>query len=153
MKKFFSQKRVYYSIGEVSEKAAVNPYVLRFWEEKFSFFLRPKKDKSGRRRYTPDDLDVVLVIVDLLYSRKYTIEGAIQELETRFSTKARVAKLSSAQKTKLVIKEVRKSLRELRAELKKSGFYSVSETREDGKIVKIRELDSVQLNLFSDDIP
>ncbi len=153
MKKFFSKKRVYYSIGDVSKKAGVNPYVLRFWEEKFSAFLKPRKDKSGRRRYTPEDLDIALAIVDLLYNKKYTIEGALQEFELRFSTKAKAAKLSSAQKTKIIIKEVRKSLKELRSELKKSGLYRLSDKKGEDSPVKFREPDSVQLNLFSDDIP
>ncbi|MBN1151066.1 MerR family transcriptional regulator [candidate division WOR-3 bacterium] len=152
MRKFFSKKKVYYSISEVAKKAGVNPYVLRFWEDKFFPFLKPKKDKSGRRRYTSSDLDVVLAIVDLLYVKRFTIEGAVKELQLKFSTGAKAAKISSAQKTKMVIKEVKKTLKDLRSDLKKSGFYFPSEKKIGADTAYQKELDAVQLNLFSDDI-
>jgi DNA-binding transcriptional MerR regulator len=66
--------KLFYKIGEVSRIAAVEPYVLRYWESEFSF-LRPRKNKSGQRVYTRKDLDLVLRIKKLLYEDRYTIEG------------------------------------------------------------------------------
>ena len=40
-------KKLYYSIGEVSEKIGQEPHVLRYWEEEFDV-LTPRKNRSGQ---------------------------------------------------------------------------------------------------------
>ena len=72
--------KLYYSIGEVSQKIGVEAYVLRYWENEFHQ-LRPRKNSSGRRIYTEDDLKRVRQIYDLLRVKKYTLEGARQALK------------------------------------------------------------------------
>lgn len=67
-------EKLFYKIGEVSDIARVEPYVLRYWESEFSF-LKPKKNKSGQRIYTRQNLEIVLQIKKLLYKDKYTIAG------------------------------------------------------------------------------
>ena len=83
MRSFFSKERAYYSISEVAKLAGINAYVLRFWEDKFPKYLHPRKNRSGRRQYNPGDLEMVLTIVDLLYNRRFTIEGALKELDSK----------------------------------------------------------------------
>ena len=39
----------YFTIGEVSELCLVKPHVLRYWETKFSKFVKPLKRRDGRR--------------------------------------------------------------------------------------------------------
>ena len=68
-------KKLYYSIGDVSEITGLKQYVLRYWETEFPS-LRPKKNRAGNRAYRQSDIDTVLRIKDLLYAQKYTIEGA-----------------------------------------------------------------------------
>ena len=68
-------KKLYYSIGEVSELTQLKAYVLRYWETEFSQ-LKPPKNRAGNRTYRQKDIDVILNIKDLLYKKKYTIEGA-----------------------------------------------------------------------------
>ena len=68
-------KKLYYSIGEVSELTKLKAYVLRYWETEFSQ-LKPPKNRAGNRTYRQKDIDVILNIKDLLYKKKYTIEGA-----------------------------------------------------------------------------
>ena len=68
-------KKLYYSIGEVSELTALKSYVLRYWETEFSK-LRPPKNRAGNRTYRQKDIDIVLEIKDLLYNQKFTIDGA-----------------------------------------------------------------------------
>ena len=68
-------KKLYYSIGEVSELTQLKSYVLRYWETEFSQ-LKPTKNRAGNRTYRQKDIDVILNIKDLLYNKKYTIEGA-----------------------------------------------------------------------------
>ena len=71
-------KSAFRSIAEVTEDLGVAPHVLRFWETKFSQ-IKPMKTKSARRYYRPDDVELLALIKDLLYNRRYTIEG-VQKL-------------------------------------------------------------------------
>ena len=71
-----------FRIGEVAEIAAVESYVLRFWETEFTS-LCPTKSKSNQRMYTQEDVGVVLRIRDLLYEDGFTIEGARKQLRDK----------------------------------------------------------------------
>ena len=68
-------KKLYYSIGEVSEMTNLKSYVLRYWETEFSQ-LKPPKNRAGNRTYRQKDIEVILNIKDLLYKKKFTIDGA-----------------------------------------------------------------------------
>ena len=68
-------KKLYYSIGEVSNMVGLKSYVLRYWETEFKQ-LSPPKNRAGNRTYRQKDIDLIVKIKDLLYKRKYTIEGA-----------------------------------------------------------------------------
>ncbi|MFC1557231.1 MerR family transcriptional regulator [candidate division KSB1 bacterium] len=68
-------KKLYFSISEVSEMTGLKPYVLRYWETEF-VELRPAKNRAGNRIYKEKDIQLINKIKELLYSRKYTIEGA-----------------------------------------------------------------------------
>tara|TARA_Y100000748_G_C15344332_1_gene429308 strand:- start:66 stop:401 length:336 start_codon:yes stop_codon:yes gene_type:complete len=68
-------KKLYYSIGEVSKMVKLKSYVLRYWETEFKQ-LAPPKNRAGNRTYRKKDIDLILKIKDLLYDKKYTIEGA-----------------------------------------------------------------------------
>jgi DNA-binding transcriptional MerR regulator len=66
---------VFYSIGEVSEKIGVKPYVLRYWEREFPF-LQPMKNRAGHRLYTERDVFIVKKIKEMVHQRGYSISGA-----------------------------------------------------------------------------
>ena len=68
-------KKLYYSISEVSEITKLKAYVLRYWETEFSH-LSPPKNRAGNRTYRQKDIEIILKIKDLLYDKKYTIDGA-----------------------------------------------------------------------------
>ena len=68
-------KKLYYSIGEVSKMVSLKSYVLRYWETEFKQ-LTPPKNRAGNRTYRQKDIDLILQIKDLLYDKKFTIEGA-----------------------------------------------------------------------------
>ena len=70
----------YRTIGEASKEIGVEPYVLRFWETKFSQ-LRPVKRSGGRRFYRPSDIDKLRIIKSFLYDNGLTIKGAIEQLK------------------------------------------------------------------------
>jgi DNA-binding transcriptional MerR regulator len=72
-------KKLYYSIGEVSKMTELKAYVLRYWETEFKQ-LKPPKNRAGNRTYRQTDIDLTLHIKDLLYTKKFTIEGARYQL-------------------------------------------------------------------------
>ena len=74
-------KKLYYSIGEVSKLTELKAYVLRYWETEFKQ-LKPPKNRAGNRTYRQSDIDLILYIKDLLYTKKFTIEGARNQLAT-----------------------------------------------------------------------
>ena len=77
-------KKLYYSISEVSEITKLKAYVLRYWETEFSQ-LSPPKNRAGNRTYRQKDIDIILKIKDLLYNKKYTIDGARNRLKGKDS--------------------------------------------------------------------
>ena len=70
----------YYTISNVSKKLKIPPHVLRFWEKKFNF-IKPKKNQSGRRYYSNQDVVNLEIIKDLLHNKGYTIVGAINHMK------------------------------------------------------------------------
>ena len=75
--------KMYYSISEVSDMTGVKAHVLRYWETEFPS-LRPKKNRAGNRNYRPKDIKAILVIRDLLYKEKFTINGARKKLQEHY---------------------------------------------------------------------
>jgi DNA-binding transcriptional MerR regulator len=73
-------KKLYYSIGEVSEITSVEPHVLRYWETIFSD-LSPRKNKAGNRTYREEDLTLILKLKELIQDKKYSTAGAKKKLE------------------------------------------------------------------------
>lgn len=67
-------KSAFRTIAEVADELGVATHVLRFWETKFPQ-IKPMKRTGGRRYYRPDDVELVRKIKDLLYEKRYTIEG------------------------------------------------------------------------------
>lgn len=72
-------KKAYYSIGDVCDLTGLKPHVLRYWETQFDV-LRPTKNRAGNRVYRPKDIELILLVKNLLYEQKYTIQGANQKL-------------------------------------------------------------------------
>jgi DNA-binding transcriptional MerR regulator len=73
-------KKLYYSIGEVSEITSVEPHVLRYWETIFKD-LSPRKNKAGNRNYREEDITLVLKLKELIQDKKYSTAGAKKFLE------------------------------------------------------------------------
>src|SRR5436309_15852287 len=73
--------KLYFKIGEVSELLGVEAYVLRYWESEFPV-LSPKRSGTGHRLYRRKDVELLLRIKQLLYEKRYTIQGARQFLQS-----------------------------------------------------------------------
>ncbi len=70
----------FFSIGDVCQLTDLKPHVLRYWESQFRF-LNPAKNRSGNRVYQRREIELILLVKHLLYTEKYTIEGARHRIE------------------------------------------------------------------------
>ena len=106
-------KKLYYSIGEVSEMTDLKSYVLRYWETEFSQ-LKPPKNRAGNRTYRQKDIEVILNIKDLLYKKKFTINGArgVLQGKDRFVGEAKDPNAKSNNQ-KVVLSKIKRSLEEI----------------------------------------
>ena len=74
------QVQEFFSIGDVCQLTDLKPHVLRYWESQFRF-LNPAKNRSGNRVYQRREIELIMLVKHLLYSEKYTIEGARRRIE------------------------------------------------------------------------
>jgi len=70
----------FFSIGDVCALTDLKPHVLRYWESQFRF-LNPAKNRSGNRVYQRREVELIMLVKHLLYTEKYTIDGARQRIE------------------------------------------------------------------------
>jgi DNA-binding transcriptional MerR regulator len=74
------QVQEFYSIGEVCSLTDLKPHVLRYWESQFRF-LNPAKNRSGNRVYKSKEVELIMLVKHLLYTEKFTIDGARQRID------------------------------------------------------------------------
>ena len=96
----------------------VNTSLIRFWEKEFDV-LKPKKNKKGNRLFTPEDLDNLRIIHNLVKEQRLTLDGAKKYLKEnkkalRHELKTERTHLSEIE-TKL--KKIREQLLELKGKL------------------------------------
>ncbi len=70
----------FFAIGDVCQLTDLKPHVLRYWESQFRF-LNPAKNRSGNRVYQRREIELIMLVKHLLYTEKYTIEGARMRIE------------------------------------------------------------------------
>jgi DNA-binding transcriptional MerR regulator len=98
-------RKLYYSIGEVSELTGIPAHVLRYWESEFPQ-LHPKKSRTGNRTYQEKDLELIQQIRTLLYEQRFTIAGAKVQLGAQNSAEG-------ANSHSEMIEQIRKDLRDI----------------------------------------
>lgn len=99
----------FFSIGEVCELTELKPHVLRYWESQFKF-LSPAKNRSGNRVYQRKEVELILLVKHLLYTEKYTIEGARLKVEEH----RKAGDLKSVARAALALETVESLERELK---------------------------------------
>ncbi len=105
-------KKLYYSIGEVSEITELKQYVLRYWENEFDV-IKASKNRAGNRIYTKEDIDTILMIKKLLYEEKYTIEGAKKKFKTGLSLPN-----AEANDSKKLVAQIKNDIKDITDKLK-----------------------------------
>ena len=75
------KNRLFYSIGEVAKIFEVNASLIRFWETEFKQ-ISPKKNNSGKRKYTVKDIEGINKVYQLVKVQGYTLAGAKEFLKS-----------------------------------------------------------------------
>ncbi len=106
-------KKLYYSIGEVSNLTGLKAYVLRYWETEFSQ-LKPPKNRAGNRTYRQKDIDFILQIKDLLYNKKFTIDGARGVIKSeKLEGNNTIQTSAFSEKQKLILNKIKEDLSDI----------------------------------------
>ena len=71
-----ASRKLYYSIGEVSEELGESVSLVRFWSDSFPELIRPERNRKGNRMFTPEDVKVFRMLHHLVKEKKMTLEGA-----------------------------------------------------------------------------
>ncbi|MCK5106601.1 MAG: MerR family transcriptional regulator, partial [Elusimicrobiales bacterium] len=86
----------------------IPPHTLRYWEAKFKL-LRPLRLKSGHRRYTLRDIEILKDLKDLIFIKGYSLKGAKKLLFKKPAAKAKLTEIQNEDSLKL-LKEIKKEL-------------------------------------------
>ena len=84
-------KKVYWKIGEAAKFIStkdnkIAASTIRFWCNEFSNWLKPKRDRVGKRLFNQSELETLIVIRNLLYYERFTTAGAKRRLTLLSST-------------------------------------------------------------------
>ncbi|MEN3165900.1 MerR family transcriptional regulator [Gluconobacter sp. OJB] len=78
----------YRTISEVAEELHIPQHRLRSWETIYPG-VKPFRGESGRRYYSPEHIETLRLISDLLYVQGYKGQGVLRVLRERRAQKAR----------------------------------------------------------------
>jgi DNA-binding transcriptional MerR regulator len=104
------------SISDAERILAVKAHVIRYWEQEIPL-IRPRKDSYGRRVYGSRELQLLLRLKHLLYERRFTLEGAREQLYRELA--------GDFQDLRAGISELRSHLLDL--------YYSIGQGEESGE--------------------
>jgi DNA-binding transcriptional MerR regulator len=85
--------------GDLEKLLGVKGHIIRYWEKQIPM-IQPQKDGTGNFLYSLRDVQLLLRVKHFLVEKKYTIEGAREELfrelsENNQDTKANIEALRS----------------------------------------------------------
>lgn len=106
-------EKMYYKIGEISKAMKVNASLIRFWEKEFSV-LKPKKDKNGKRIFTPKEVEILTQIYFLVKEKGYTLEGAKQKLKEGIQMETDEVIISKKQQVVMKLEKIKNELINIR---------------------------------------
>ncbi len=118
--------KLYYGIKEVAEMFDINASKLRYYEKEFPT-LQPKKNRSGDRVYTQEDINHLKEILELTNDKGYTLPGAREYLKTRDANRREHAVYINK------LKRIKSGLEKLRAGLDKPKPQEPQPAQEDSE--------------------
>jgi DNA-binding transcriptional MerR regulator len=105
-------EKAYFRIGEVSKILNVEPYVIRYWETEFKT-VNPVRTKTAQRLYRKKDVQELLTIKNLLYSQRFTIDGAKKQLQ-KIRNNGDEEPFRNDEKQKMFLMKIKKELQQIR---------------------------------------
>lgn len=97
-------------MGEVTRMFDVNASQIRFYEREFDI-LQPKKNKKGNRLFTPEDVENLKIIFNLVKERGFTLHGAKDHLQNnKGEIKENQKVIDSLERLKQFLLEVKEQL-------------------------------------------
>ena len=106
----FEPDKKYLNISEVSERTDVPAHTLRYWETEFKQ-LKPERH-SGIRKYSPLDVELIKKIKDLLYNKRYTIDG-VKKCLTVDRRKKNMSNMQVSISDSKILEEIKQELKEI----------------------------------------
>lgn len=97
--------------GDLEKLLGVKGYTIRYWEKQIPL-IQPQKDGTGNFIYSERDIQLLMRVKHFLRDRKFTINGAVEELYRELSGENQ---------------DVRAHIAELRAEL--LNIYLINHNR------------------------
>ena len=100
-----------YTISQIEDLTGVKAHVLRYWEEVIPAFS-PQKDMGGRRVYSQHELDLIFRLKYLINEKKFTAEGAGQQiLEEAQTVQDNSNLIRQIQETRTLLSEIYMSIK------------------------------------------
>lgn len=100
-----------YTISQIEDLTGVKAHVLRYWEEVIPAFS-PQKDMGGRRLYSQHELDLIFRLKYLINEKKFTAEGAGQQiLEEAQTVQDNSNLIRQIQETRALLSEIYMSIK------------------------------------------
>ncbi|HXI00799.1 MAG TPA: MerR family transcriptional regulator [Sphingobacteriaceae bacterium] len=97
-------------MGEVTDMFSVNASQIRFYEREFDI-LQPKKNKKGNRLFTPEDVENLKIIFNLVKDKGYTLQGAKEYLKyNKDGVKENQKIINSLERVRQFLLEVKEQL-------------------------------------------
>ena len=72
-------RKLYYTLGQVTAMLGVEKNDVKQWEKEFRL-IKPVRNRAGNRNYLERDLPVLFYIKELLHDKRLTIDEAKEEL-------------------------------------------------------------------------
>ncbi|MDR3357034.1 MAG: MerR family transcriptional regulator [Spirochaetaceae bacterium] len=70
--------------GDLEKLLGVKGHIIRYWEKQIPL-IQPRRDDNGNFLYSARDIQLLMRVKYLLHERKFTIEGATEELYRELS--------------------------------------------------------------------
>ncbi|MDR2444310.1 MAG: MerR family transcriptional regulator [Spirochaetaceae bacterium] len=85
--------------GDLEKLLGIKGHIIRYWERQIPL-IQPQKDDTGNFMYSMRDVQLLMRVKHFLHDRKFTIEGALEELYRELSSEnqdalARISELRS----------------------------------------------------------
>jgi DNA-binding transcriptional MerR regulator len=105
---------MHYTIGDLEDILHLKRHIIHYWEQEIPL-IQPQKNRRGKRVYSDRDLQLLLRLKHLIYTRRFTVEGAAEELYRELSgytgaAEGQEADSAQAGELKSRIEEIRSSL-------------------------------------------